>query len=104
MKLTPDEQRVIDLKALDRASLGGDIRMKLNEVPSSPAYVVFHDAFDHGAMDVYPAESIELAKSIASRKQDFLDNNGYDESGTWKAYEKLPRVRIHKFHPERIQP
>jgi hypothetical protein len=75
--------------------------MKLKDVPLSPAYLVFHDAYDNGAMEVWPADSFELAQKTAASNQDRLENLGQDECGGWKAYEKLPRVRVWKYHPER---
>ena len=72
--------------------------MRLKDVPFFPAYLVFHDSFDNGAMDVYPTESLKLAQQIASTKQSLLDQSGEEECGIWKAYEKLPRVKIWKFH------
>lgn len=72
--------------------------MKLIEVPQHPAYVVFHDAFDNGAMDVYPATNFAEAKRTAERKQEALDQSGNDEAGIWAAYEKLPRKKVWKYH------
>jgi hypothetical protein len=73
--------------------------MKIKDVPLAPAYLVFHDAYDNGAMDVWPAESLELAQKTAAFNQDRLESLGQDECGGWKAYEKLPRIRVWKFHP-----
>ena len=72
--------------------------MKLKDVPHAPAYVVFHDAFDNGAMDVYSAESFEQAKQVAEARQKNLDESGNDEAGVWQAYEKLPRKKVWSFH------
>lgn len=77
--------------------------MKLADVPKYPAYLVFHDAFDGGAMDVYPSESIEQAEKIARERQEKLEQTGSDECGGWKAYEKLPRVRVHKLYAPKVQ-
>lgn len=73
--------------------------MKLKDVPASTAYLVFHDAFDKGSMDVWPVDSFVLAKAIAIQRQSRLENMGSDEAGHYQAYEKLPRVRVHSFHP-----
>lgn len=75
--------------------------MRIKDVPSSPAYLVFHDAFANGAMDVYPSESLELAQKTATFNNERLEALGDDEGGIWKAYEKLPRIRTWKFHPAR---
>jgi hypothetical protein len=71
--------------------------MRLQDVPKHPAYVVSHDEYDRGAMDVWPCVSIERATEIAKQKQDHLDNNGL-EGAHYRAYEKLPRVKVWKFH------
>ena len=42
--------------------------MLLRDVPKHPAYVVFHDAYDNGAMDVWPAESLDAAYDKAALK------------------------------------
>lgn len=73
--------------------------MRLKDVPVHPAYVVFHDAFDNGAMEVWPCNSLSDATIIASNRQSQLDNSGHDEAGIYRAYEKLPRRRIWKFYP-----
>lgn len=72
--------------------------MRLADVPPSPAYLVFHDAFDRGAMEVWPAQSIAEAEDEAQRRQEKLDQRGDDDCGVWKAYERLPRVRVWKYH------
>lgn len=76
--------------------------MRIKDVPTSPAYLVFHDAFDNGAMEVWPAESLELAEKTAHLNQEHVEASGQDDCGGWKAYEKLPRVRIWKFHDSKI--
>ena len=73
--------------------------MKLVDVPISPAYLVFHDAFMNGAMDVYPSESLELAEKTASFNNERMEALGHDEAGIWRAYIKLPRKRVWKYHP-----
>lgn len=73
--------------------------MRLKDVPSYPAYVVFHDAYDNGAMDVYPATSFLIAQERVSLANQELDAMSSEGCGSWKAYEKLPRKRIFKFHP-----
>jgi hypothetical protein len=72
--------------------------MRLKDVPESPAYVVFHDAYMKGAMDVWAASSLELAERVVKANQNVLEKSGADDSGGWKAYEKLPRVKVWKFH------
>lgn len=73
--------------------------MKLKDVPVFPSYLVFHDGYDNGAMDVYPQQlSIELTQLKADLANIKLEESGNDEGGHWKAYTKLPRVRIYKFH------
>jgi hypothetical protein len=72
--------------------------VKLKNVPPAPAYLVFHDAFDNGAMEVWPAESFDLAQHTAELNQVRLEELGQDECGHWNAYEKLPRIRIWKYH------
>jgi hypothetical protein len=74
--------------------------MRIKDVPTHPAYVVFHDSYDNGAMDVYGCESLERAQAIAAKKQASLDDSGYDEAGIWKAYEKLPRIKVYSYHGE----
>jgi hypothetical protein len=75
-----------------------EVSMRLKDVPQAPAYVVFHDAYDNGAMDVYSAESFEQAKTIAETRQHNLEQSGLDEGGIWQAYEKLPRKKVWSFH------
>jgi hypothetical protein len=72
--------------------------MRLKDVPFAPAYVVFHAAYDNGAMDVWPATTFAEAQERASHHQSRLEESGYDEAGIWKAYEKLPRKKVHIFH------
>lgn len=74
--------------------------MRIKDVPLAPAYLVYHDAFDNGAMEIWPCKSIQVAENRARYNNDTAEQQGYDESATWKAYEKLPRVRVYKFHPE----
>jgi hypothetical protein len=71
--------------------------MKLKDVPVHPAYVVFHDHFDNGAMEIWPATSFLSAQEIATRKQDNCDAQGYDNAD-WRAYAKLPRRKVYKYH------
>ena len=71
--------------------------MKLKDVPLHPAYVVFHDCFANGAMDVWPATSLLAAQEIAERRQNNCDAQGY-ESVIWTAYAKLPRKKVYKYH------
>lgn len=80
------------------ALLEAKIKMKIKDVPAAPAYLAFHDAFDHGAMDVYAYESLEAAERIAKTRNEHLGEMGQDDAGFWRAYTKLPRVRIYKFH------
>jgi hypothetical protein len=72
--------------------------MLLRDVPKHPAYVVFHDAYDNGAMDVWPAESLLSATVTATARQESLEAMSQDECGIWRAYEKLPHKRVFKFH------
>jgi hypothetical protein len=72
--------------------------MRIKDVPSASAYLVFHDAFDSGAMDVYPCDSLAEAQDKATTRNATLDASGNDDCGTWRAYTKLPRVRVFKFH------
>ena len=54
------------------------------------AYLVFHDNFDQGAMDVYPACCVAHAEKEAERRNNHIDALGYDEAGHWRGYEVLP--------------
>jgi hypothetical protein len=74
--------------------------MRLKDIPTSPAYLVFHDGFDNGAMEVWPVLSLGEAQTKAKLNQDKLEQSGNDDGGSWRAYEKLPRVRVWKFHSE----
>lgn len=71
--------------------------MKLIDVPKHPAYVVFHDGFDNGAMDVWPAKSLAEAQERVTVANLELDDMG-EGCGIWKAYEKLPRKKVYKFY------
>lgn len=73
--------------------------MKLKDVPVAPAYLVFHDAFDNGAMEVWPYQSIELAQAEASNQNERIEGSGESDCGGYKAHTKLPRVRVWKYHP-----
>lgn len=75
--------------------------MRLKDVPTHPAYLVFHDGFD-GSMEIWPCATIEWAKQIANLRQTELDNNGLDGAGIWRAYTKLPRKRVFKFHTSEV--
>jgi hypothetical protein len=68
--------------------------MRYNEVPAAAAYLVFHDAFDNGAMDVYLRPSLEEAEKTAATRNDNLAKGGNDDCGIWKAYVKLPRRKV----------
>lgn len=72
-------------------------REELNEEYS--AFLVLHDDWDRGAMEVTPYSSIELANAEALKRQERLDSNGLD-GGHWKAYKKLPRIRIYRIYGE----
>lgn len=72
--------------------------MKLADIPTSPAYLVNHDPYMNGAMDVWPMASIELAELEAKRRNDHAESMGYDDAARWKAYSVLPRVRVWKYH------
>lgn len=71
--------------------------MRLKDVPQHPAYVVFHDGFDNGAMEVWPAQSSAEAIERAQVANLKLDAMGED-CGFWRAYDKLPRKKVWKFH------
>ena len=71
--------------------------MRLKDVPVFPAYLVFHDAFDNGAMDVHPYASLESAQAAAKSKNESLESQGCDEAGFYRAYATLPRKRVFKF-------
>lgn len=79
--------------------MGQNRVMKLKDVPKAPAYLVNHDVYDDGAMEIWPCQSIEQATNIATFNQDQADSMGY-ENVNWRAYTKLPRIRVWKFHPE----
>lgn len=70
--------------------------MRLKDVPVHPAYVVFHDQFDNGAMEIWPATSLLAAQEVAQRKQDNCDAQGHD--AYWTAYARLPRKKVYKYH------
>lgn len=74
--------------------------MKLKDVPYSPAYVVFHDAYMNGAMDVWPSTSLIDAQVIAQRKQKRLEDEGVEECGGYAAYTQLPRKRVWQYHTQ----
>ena len=62
-------------------------------------FLVFHDLFDNGAMDVYPCSTLELAVDMASRRQQALEERGEDDGGFWAAYPSLPpNVQIYRVH------
>jgi hypothetical protein len=72
--------------------------MLLRDVPKHPAYVVFHDAYDNGAMDVWPATSLASAQGRVDVANSELDAMGQDECGFYRAYTKLPRKKVWKFY------
>lgn len=72
--------------------------MRIKDVPQHLAYLVFHDAYDNGAMDVYGMTSLEAATDEALYRNRQLEAIGMEEGGGWKAYEKLPRVKVFKYH------
>ena len=73
--------------------------MRLKDVPVSPAYLVAHDCFDNGAMEVWPCDSWETARDAAFKRQEHADNMGED-AVIWRAYIKLPRRKVFKFYPD----
>lgn len=75
-------------------------RLRLKDVPKFPAYLVFHDAFDNGAMEVYPYNSFAAADRDAKARNTVMEESGAEEGGMWRAYAKLPRVRVWKLHKE----
>lgn len=72
--------------------------MRIKDVPIHPAYLVHHDHFMNGAMDVYPRQDLAAAQAEAKSKNDYMDSIGV-HGGQWRAYEKLPRVKIWQYHP-----
>lgn len=72
--------------------------MKLKDIPASPAYLVFHDAYMNGAMDVYLLPSLKEAEERAKVANENLESMGEDECGMWRAYLTLPRKRVWKLH------
>lgn len=73
--------------------------MKLKDVPPSPAYLVFHDAYDNGAMDVYARTDLKKAEESAKKKNEQYEQLGHDDCGFWRAYTKLPRKKVYKYYP-----
>lgn len=72
--------------------------MKIKDVPQHPAYLVFHDAFDKGAMEVWGIDDLATAQQIAKIRNTHLEQGGNDDCGVWKAYNKLPHVRVYAYH------
>lgn len=70
--------------------------MTIKDVPASPAYLVCHDHYDNGAMDVRPMPDLETAKSKAFDYNRRMDEQG-NEGCHWAAYTKLPRKRVWKY-------
>ena len=48
--------------------------MKLKDVPQSPAYLVCHDHFDKGAMEVWMVSDIERAETLANNYNRQIDD------------------------------
>lgn len=71
--------------------------MRVQDVPQHPAYLVFHDAFDKGAMEIWGMDDFVAAEKIAKARNENLDHSGNDDVGRWKAYAKLPRVRVYAY-------
>jgi hypothetical protein len=69
---------------------------RLKDVPQAAAYLVWHDAFDNGAMDVYLYSDLTSAQIEAEKRNCHLQESSNDDCGFWRAYTKLPRVRIYK--------
>lgn len=70
-----------------------------------PAYLVFHDAFDGGAMDVWPYLSLATAQAEAEARQNRLEQSGDEEAGHWTAYEQLPAdVPVYKLYEPAAEP
>ena len=68
-------------------------------VPESPAYLVYHDAYHKGAMEVWLLASFERAEIFAKRLNEKLDKCGLGGAGTYRAYAgKLPRKSVWKVH------
>lgn len=73
--------------------------MLLKDVPVHPAYVVFHGAYMNGAMEVWPATSLEAAQERVTLANAEMDAMGMGEdAGFYRAYVKLPRKKVWKFH------
>ena len=72
--------------------------VKLADVPASPAYLVCHDHFDNGAMEVWPMSDKVAAENCAHDYQCRLDDHGIDGCH-FAAYTELPRRRVWKLHP-----
>jgi hypothetical protein len=72
--------------------------MRIKDVPKAAAYVVFHDGFDNGAMDVWPASSLAEAQERVTVANLELDSMGED-GGSYRAYTKLPRIKVYKYYP-----
>ena len=72
--------------------------MRLKDVPMAPAYLVYHDGFMNGAMDVWPMESLQAAQGLANLGNGKAEAMAYDDAGSYRAYTKLPRVKVWAFH------
>lgn len=72
--------------------------MKVKDVPKSPAYLVYHDAYMNGAMDIYPYPDFASAQAKADQHNETMDEMGVDGAGLYRAYVKLPRKKVWKYH------
>lgn len=61
------------------------------------AYLVFHDGFD-GSMEVWQERDLPAAQAKARQLQDRLDDMGYEQCGSYRAYEALPKRKVWKMH------
>jgi hypothetical protein len=71
--------------------------LRLKDVPQYPAYLVCHDGYDNGAMEIWPVFSLEYAQKRAAELQTNADNLSID-SCMFRAYAKLPRKRVWRLH------
>lgn len=71
---------------------------RVQDIPQRKAYLVFHDAYDDGAMDVLGLDDIEQARKLATHRNTQLEDEGLEEGGGWAAYEKLPDLKIWSYN------
>ncbi len=71
--------------------------MKVEEVPKSPAYLVSHDLWMDGAMDVWGVKDLQFATVEAERRNRVVDDLGGEGDTRWRAYEELPDLEVWAF-------